>query len=125
MAMPILVLAVLALAQAPPACNDPPKAALVTADVPGNPFQALPSADGRWVFVSVSRGTLGCPSGIALYRRGGGELTLERVLPIAGNPAGMTLTHDGKTLIASDGDRVAFVDTEKLINARADALIGY
>jgi DNA-binding beta-propeller fold protein YncE len=120
-----LALSLLLHQQAAAACNDPSPEPSISVDVPGSPFQALPSADGCWVFVSLSRGTNGWPSGIGLYKRGGGTLRLERVLPIDGGPTGMALTHDGTLLIVADGDRVAFIDTDRLISARADALLGY
>lgn len=43
-------------------CNEPPAQPSMTVKVPGNPFQALPSADGCSVFVSMPSTTLGWPS---------------------------------------------------------------
>jgi YVTN family beta-propeller protein len=64
-------------------------------------------------------------SKIGALRRSGGKLTLERVMPIDGNPTGMIVTNDGRTLIVADGPRVAFVDVEKLVKTRSNAVLGY
>jgi len=93
-------------------------------NVPGNPFQALPSADGCWVFVSQIGTPRGGQPGIALLRNADGNFRLERVLPIADNPTGLALTHDGKLLIAASGKSVTFVDVDRLTGARSDAVIG-
>jgi DNA-binding beta-propeller fold protein YncE len=42
-----------------------------------------------------------------------------------GAPAGMVLTHDGKTLIAAADDRVAFLDVDRLLRGKGDAVLGY
>jgi YVTN family beta-propeller protein len=106
-------------------CNMPPRDAVTFVDVPGNPFQALPSADGCWVFVSMPGGSPRAGSQIGVLRRAGGKLQLERVMPIDGNATGMVLTHDGRTLIVADGQRIAFVDVDKLVKTRSNAVLGY
>jgi DNA-binding beta-propeller fold protein YncE len=106
-------------------CNRAPSKPIAFIDVPGNPFQALPSGDGCWVFVSIPPGPARGPAKIGVLRRAGGSLTLERVMPIDGNPTGMVLTHDGRMLIVADGPRVAFIDVEKLTTTRGDAVLGY
>src|SRR6478752_3696379 len=75
-------------------CNAPSRDASVTVPTPGNPFQALPSVDGCWVFVSITRGADNA-SGIAVYRRAKGTLSLVRETRLAGSPAGMALTSNG------------------------------
>lgn len=119
-----------AAAQQPEAvhgCNVATPEPITFVDVPGTPFQALPSADGCWVFVSMPGGQ-GRPQGsskIGALRRSGGKLSIERVMPIDGNATGMVLTHDGQTLIVAAGARIAFIDVEKLVKTRADAVLGY
>jgi hypothetical protein len=66
-------------------CSDPPAQPSTIVNVPGNPFQALPTADGCWVFVSLPSTTLGWQSGIGVLQRQAGQLTLVRVLPVDGN----------------------------------------
>src|SRR5512133_3205437 len=109
----------------PPACNDAPLNPVTIVDVPGNPFQALPSADGCWVFASFPAATAGSTAGIGLFRRSGGTLTLERLLPIDGNPTGMALTHDGSLLVVAAGQRIAFVDPARLILAQSERAVSY
>lgn len=104
--------------------------------LPGNPFQAIPTADGCHVFVSLVGPTEpgdprrppepGAPmGGIAVVSRAGGEPSLVRVMPLEGSPYGMTLTHDGRLLIVASDDRVAFIDPARLISGAADAVLGY
>ena len=114
-------------AAAPPLatdCNAPSRDASVTVSTPGNPFQALPSVDGCWVFVSITRGADNA-SGIAVYRRANGTLSLVRETRLAGSPAGMALTSTGKLLVVADADRVAFLDTDRLIAGHSGAVLGY
>ena len=105
-------------------CNAPQRSASVTVPTPGNPFQALPSVDGCWVFVSLTRGA-NDGAAIAVYRRARGTLERTRELRIAGSPAGMALTSDGKLLVVADNDRVAFIDTDRLVTGHGGALLGY
>src|SRR5262245_9048342 len=114
-----------ALAQSRPSCSDQPGQSITIVDVPGNPFQALPTSDGCWVFVSLPSTTLAFPSGVGLMKRFGGRLTLERVVPVPGNATGMTLTHDDKMLIVAAGRRVAFVDAHAFIAGRRNPVLGY
>jgi DNA-binding beta-propeller fold protein YncE len=105
-------------------CNAPSRDASISVATPGNPFQALPSIDGCWVFVSIARGA-NERSAIALYRRSAGTLAFVRELRLAGSPAGMALTSDGKLLVVADNDRVAFIDTDRLIAGQGSAIMGY
>lgn len=106
-------------------CNDPPREAGAAVSTPGHPFQALPSADGCWVFASVTPGPDGGETGVAVFRRSGGTLTLRRVVRLEGEPGGMALTRDGAMLIVAAGDRVAFLDVRRMIGDSADPLLGY
>jgi len=106
-------------------CNGAPAEPISFVDVPGSPFQALPSADGCWIFVSMPGGPARGSAKIGVLRRAGGKIALERTMPIDGNPTGMVLTHDGRTLIVADGPRVAFIDVDKLVKTHGDAVLGY
>ncbi|HTE47919.1 MAG TPA: YncE family protein [Gemmatimonadaceae bacterium] len=110
---------------AAPGCNDPARDAITMLDVPGAPFQALPNADGCWVFVSFPATATRKPSGVGVLRRLGGKLSLERVVRVDGNPTGMVLTHDGALLIVAAGPRIAFLDPTKLISGKGNAVLGY
>jgi DNA-binding beta-propeller fold protein YncE len=46
-------------------------------------------------------------------------------MPLEGSPYGMTLAYDGRLLIVASDDRVAFIDTARLIAGAADAVLGY
>jgi DNA-binding beta-propeller fold protein YncE len=106
-------------------CNDPPAGGSTNIETPGNPFQALPSADGCWVFVSLSSGTFGSPTGIGVYRRAGGRLQLARTVGVQGGATGMTITHGGALLVVAAGPRVAFLDVSRLTSGRGDPVLGY
>lgn len=117
---------------APPlSCNQPAPEAVAWVNLPGDlPFQALPSADGCWIFVSLASGKDEArnndPKGkVALLRREGGQITLKRSVAVGGNPAGMVLTHDGLMLIVADGNRIAFLDTRRLISGQGSVVLGY
>jgi len=105
-------------------------------ELPGNPFQAIPTSDGCHVFVSLVGAVEpgdpprpprpGAPKGgIAVVHRAGGEPSLLGVMPVEGSPFGMVLTGDGTLLIVASGDRVAFIDPARLIALRPDAVLGY
>src|SRR5262245_15916533 len=120
----LLVLAVLSIVSAPaqkPApsqtanCNVPTPEPIVHVTVASNPFQALPTADGCWAFVSLS-GTPETRPQIALLKRAGGAVSVTRELPVPhGNPTGMALTHDGKLLAVAAGPGVAFFDVNRFV----------
>jgi DNA-binding beta-propeller fold protein YncE len=105
------------------ACNGAAAKPVTLVDVPGQPFSAIPSADGCWVYVSLTSGTADTGPGVALYSRKHGDLALERTLPISGSPMGMALTHDGQLLIVASGANVAFVDVERLTSGAPKAVL--
>ncbi|HEY4129779.1 MAG TPA: hypothetical protein VGM50_04150, partial [Gemmatimonadaceae bacterium] len=105
-------------------CNAPAKDPITYVDVHENVFQALPTEDGCWVFASLA-GRARQQSAIGVLEHRDGALKLRHTVPIAGNPTGMVLTHDGQVLVVADGQRVAFVDTQRLIDGRHDAVVVY
>jgi DNA-binding beta-propeller fold protein YncE len=105
-------------------CNAPARDSITMLEVPGNPFQALPSADGCWIFVSLAN-VAGSHAGIAVVHRDGGKTSVERVIGLSGNPTGMQLTHDGRLLVVADGNRLAFVDAAHATSGRGNAVLGY
>jgi len=81
-----------------------------------------PSKDGCWVFVSlVGRGE---NSGIAVLKRSGGKVELVHVVQLQSSPTGITVTHDGKLLIAAATTAAVFVDVPKMIAGASDAVVG-
>src|SRR5215831_20367492 len=117
-------------------CSKPAAQPVAIVSVPGNPFQAIPTADGCHVFVSVA-GVLepsdprrparpdASSGGIAIVSRTTGEPFLARMVPLEGSPWGMAMTHDGRLLIVASDDRVAFLDPVRLIAGSSDAVLGY
>jgi DNA-binding beta-propeller fold protein YncE len=103
-------------------CNAPAASPSVTISLPAPPFMVAPSRDGCWVFVSLTG--RGENMGIAVLKRSGGKTELVRVVPLASAPTGVTLTHDGRLLIAAATSAAIFVDTQKAIAGAADAVAG-
>jgi hypothetical protein len=87
-------------------CSRPAASPVAIVELPGSPFQAIPTHDGCHIFVSlvgpVEPGdprrppVVGAPNGgVAVVDRSKGEPALVRVLPLEGSPYGMTLTTTG------------------------------
>ena len=105
-------------------CNRAMESPVTNVTLSGSPFTALPSADGCWLFVSLSREIGADHAGLAVLRRVDGAVTVRRTVSLTGTPAGMTLTHDGTLLIVANGPGVLFFDVERLKTDGSDALIG-
>jgi DNA-binding beta-propeller fold protein YncE len=106
-----------------------PVAGQMTVPLPGDPFGAVASPDGRWVFVSVtpsgSSSGSNTANGVAVLRRIGDQVSLVGVLPLRGSPAGLALTADGSLLLVANGDGVAFVDAQRAVSDPSTAVLGY
>jgi DNA-binding beta-propeller fold protein YncE len=102
-------------------CNQAMANPLVHVTLPGSPFTALSSADGCWLFVSLTQPR---PE-VAVIARANGGLTLKRMVTLPGWPMGMVLTHDGKVLIVADGPNVVFLDVGQLTTGNNNAILGY
>jgi DNA-binding beta-propeller fold protein YncE len=90
--------------------------------LPGHPFKLAISNDGQWVFAALSGA--GDTAGIGVIRRDGADLKLIRMARVNPAPSGIVLTHDGKTLIASNGEGAVFLDVERLISGQGNPEIG-
>jgi len=97
---------------AEPACLY--RAGAATIALPGSPFAAEPSADGCWLYVSLSRGQSGAGGAVAVLQNDNGAFVVRRTLAVDGDPAGLRLTHDGKLLLLADGDGIAAFDAAAL-----------
>src|SRR5262249_43202749 len=106
-------------------CNRSMQDPITHIRLPGSPFTALASADGCWVFVSLSSGSSGSGPGVAVLSRSRGAIAVERIVPLRGEPTGMVLTHDGKLLIVPNGSGVAFLDVRRLEAGATNAVLGY
>lgn len=102
-------------------CNRAMASPLVHVTLPGSPFTALTSADGCWLFVSLTQPR---PE-VAVIARGNGGLTLKRMVSLPGWPMGMVLTHDGTLLIVADGPNVVFLDVGRLTAGNSNPILGY
>src|SRR5919198_235056 len=71
-------------------CNQATPEPVVNVSLPGHPFFAMESPDGCWIFVSMQPGRPALQSGVAVVRRMGGKLTLERTVPL-GSSVGMVM----------------------------------
>ncbi len=120
----------------PSRCNQPAAKPIVKVGLPGRPFEALASADGCWIFASFMPSVLGAPGqghffrpgGIAVLRRDGGKVIVKRVVqldPQGTAAAGIVLTHDGKTLIATSGPMVAFLDIQRMETGKGKPVLGF
>ena len=105
-------------------CNPSMPDAIVHVELPGQPFQALPTKDGCWIFVSVPQLGDGQTGALAVIARNGGRVSLVRTVPVSANPVGMALTSDERLLVVTAGDDVIFVDPEKLRSGGSDVVIG-
>ncbi len=90
----------------------------------GSAFQALPTPDGAWVLVSLTMPDAGSP-GISVYRRTDGGFAFVHLAALDAAPTGMVLTHDAKLLVVAAGNRLAFLDVERLTAGTDGALLGY
>jgi DNA-binding beta-propeller fold protein YncE len=98
-----------------------PSAALTRIALPGKPFGVASSADGCWLFVALSHVAESTPSVAVLHQAGGG-LELAGVAPAPDSPAGVALTHDGRTLVVTANSSVLFYDVAKLRAKPAQAV---
>jgi DNA-binding beta-propeller fold protein YncE len=121
----------LTLLAAPPAraqtsaCNVAAKDPIVHVEMPGSPFEPVISADGCWIFVTLTQGYGSNGGGVAAVSRANGALSVARAIPIKGNPTGAVLTHDGKLLVVADGGYLAFLDATRLESGDGDPVLGY
>jgi DNA-binding beta-propeller fold protein YncE len=106
-------------------CNVPSKDAIVHLDTPGRPFEPVITADGCWIFVTLTQGAPGGGGGIAVVHRVNGSLSIVRTIPIQDAPTGAALTHDGRLLVIADGAYLAFVDVARMESGDDDPILGY
>jgi DNA-binding beta-propeller fold protein YncE len=107
------------------ACNVPAKDPIVQFDMAGKPFEPVISANGCWIFVTLTESDRANGGGVAVVHRTGGSLTIARTIAIQGNPTGAVLTHDGKLLIVADGAYLAFLDATRLESGDGNPVLGY
>jgi DNA-binding beta-propeller fold protein YncE len=121
----LVISANLCMAQGGSRCNAPAAEPIVYVSLPGNPFTPVLTADGCKVFVALSGGGPDSARGVAVLRRDGGALSLERTVSLKSGGAGAVLTHDSRILAVAAGGSVAFLDAARLASGGADPVLGY
>jgi DNA-binding beta-propeller fold protein YncE len=94
-----------------------------TLPTPGKPFDVEASADGCWLFVTVQRSGGDTRAGIAVYRAKGGAYRLQYVTPVAGAPAGLTLSRDGALAAVAANSVVSVIDVGRMTRGEDKAVI--
>lgn len=106
-------------------CAAAAKDPIVQLEMPGRPFEPVVTADGCWLFVTLTQGGDASGGGIAVVHRDAGALRVTRTVRLQGNPTGAVLTHDEKLLIVADGGYIAFLDAARLQSGDGDPVLGY
>lgn len=96
-------------------------AGAATVNVGGRPFATQPTADGCWLFVSLT-GVQNSQPGIAVLKNEGGAFRLAHIAKVPGQPGGLALSHDGRLLAAAAQDRTLLLDVGKLEADAPDAV---
>lgn len=104
----------------PRGCNAPMASPSAEIELPSNPFAVKPSADGCWLFVSLTDPQ----PGIAVLKRLQGRIEVMRVVKVAPPPTGIALTHDGQLLLAAADNTVLVLDVARMISGAKDPLLG-
>jgi hypothetical protein len=102
-------------------CPAPPKPAVIV--VPGRPFSAIPTADGCWLFVSLSdesgRGW------VAVLRNVRGLFGLHRMVALEAGAHGEALSADEQVLAITTQREVALLDVPRLEESTSDPIISH
>jgi len=105
-----------ATATAPSAALTGVRTAMVS--VQGSPFGVAATLDGGWAFVAV-------PGGVEVLRAGGSLApVVVRTIPVAGVPAGVTITPDGRYLLAATGRSALVISVARAERGTAGAVLG-
>ena len=104
-------------------CNRSAPDAITKVPLPGQPFSAIPTADGCTIFVSLTPANAAEKAQVAVLARRRGTVSLVRTIPAADQIIGMALGPDGKVLAATDGQGVILFDTTRLTRGAADIVL--
>jgi|GEM_PF-1954680 len=90
----------------------------VMTQVPAAPFGVITSPDGRWIFVSDSRG-------VTVLRAGAASPAVVRSVPLPGGQGlGEALTPDGRYLLVAAPSGTAVLDVARLESGSGQAVAG-
>ena len=91
--------------------------------VPGRPADAVATADGQMLFVSLVTGENEDTGSIAVLTCSAGQYEFTHQLSLPDAPFGLALSHDGKVLLVADDRQVVFIDAAALRTGR-DVVLG-
>src|SRR5436309_5758443 len=101
-------------------CNRPAPDPVTFVSLPGHPFGTVATKDGCWLFVAMTSSNPRSLNGVAMLKRSGGSITLQKVFSVEAGPTGAVLTHDNKLLILADDEYVTFMDVDRMIAGKSD-----
>jgi hypothetical protein len=97
--------------------------------MPGSPFAARTTPDGRWALVSVSQsvtaGAVVGSNGIVVLERTAATYRYVSFVPLQDRPSGLALNRDGTLLLAAANRGVAFIDVQRAVTGALDAVPGF
>jgi DNA-binding beta-propeller fold protein YncE len=133
-----VVLSAIILCAAIPGISDPSSAQAVNPvqqliPLPGSPFAAVTTADGRYVFVSMVITTT--TGGVEVIRQRRNFATIKGIISTCGSAHGMAMSKDGRYLLVTvqqgtscpsggTSNGVQFIDVRKAIAGDSDAAMG-
>ena len=100
-------------------CREPLPDPITYVHVNGNPFTALPSPDGCWLFVANTSA-----QGLVVFHRSARAFDRKQTVRLPGSPNTIVLTHDGQLLVASTNMGAAFLDVARLESGDSRAVLG-
>jgi DNA-binding beta-propeller fold protein YncE len=121
-------------------CHETLHENLSTISLPGHPFSIVSSPDGCLLFATLT-GADAKTNGVAALRRAHGKFSLQNIYPVRKinswnplnwlhapwpGPAGMAITHDGKTLIVANYPdcTILLLEVEAMKAGKGNPLIG-
>jgi DNA-binding beta-propeller fold protein YncE len=88
--------------------------------VSGNPFGVATTSNGTYAFVATTSN----PSSLLVFTTSSFTPKLVRTIPLAGTPTGLTLTPDGKYLLAASGSGAIVISVAAAEEGTANPVVG-
>lgn len=120
----LILAAVNERARAADDCNQAAPQPITHIALPGNPFAAVSTQDGCTIFVSLTDEGANSKNGIAVLSRSGGRVALIRMAAMPEALTDLILAHDGRLLIAANGQGALFLDTVRLLSGIGNPVLG-
>ena len=95
-------------------------------ELPGCPFDVLPTSDGESIFVSLHQrgGTQRTAGTVAVLRRKSRMFHLERQISLPAAAWGLALVRDESRLAVANSHGVALLDTSRALTSQRDPIVG-